>query len=298
MSKEFHQIVWDDRLAGDLRAILDLAAREDLGRDGDWTTRALVAEETPGRADVAARRPGVVAGLPGVELTLARIDPRLRWSPRIVDGQRVAPGDCAGTIEGPARGLLAAERILLNLLGRLSGIATLTRQYVDAVAGTKARIYDTRKTTPGWRRLEKYAVRCGGGRNHRGGLDEAVLIKDNHLAVIARRLTPGQAVERARQFVGDPNMVIEVEVDTLDQLDAVLPARPDIVLLDNMTPDQLREAVARRDAFDRAIELEASGGVDLATVRAIAESGVERISVGALTHSAVGLDFGLDWAVG
>ena len=133
-----------------------------------------------------ARQPGVVAGLPGVELTLAAIEPRLRWSPQTEDGRPVARGDCVGTIEGPARGLLAAERILLNLLGRLSGIATLTRQYVDAVAGTKARIYDTRKTTPGWRRLEKYAVRCGGGWNHRGGLDQAVLIKDNHLAIVGQ----------------------------------------------------------------------------------------------------------------
>jgi nicotinate-nucleotide pyrophosphorylase (carboxylating) len=253
-----------------------------------------------------------VAGLPGVALTLAALEPRLQWSPQTEDGQPVAKGDCVGTIEGPARGLLAAERIAMNLLGRLSGIATLTRQYVDAVAGTKARIYDTRKTTPGWRRLEKYAVRCGGGRNHRGGLDEAVLIKDNHLAIVgqvanlfhpdktAPRLTPAEAVVRARQFIeqhgGDPEMPIEVEVDTLEQFDAVLPARPDIVLLDNMDPAQLREAVRRRDALAPDIELEASGGVNLCTVRLIAESGVERISVGALTHSAVALDFGLDWA--
>ena len=169
-----------------------------------------------------------------------------------------------GTIEGPARGLLGAERILLNFLGRLSGIATLTRRYVDAVAGTKARIYDTRKTTPGWRRLEKYAVRCGGGWNHRGGLDEAVLIKDNHLAIGAqsadgpRRYGPAEAVLRAREFVGqhggDAAMVIEVEVDTLEQFDAVLPARPDIVLLDNMSPAQLargRGAAKRVRSGDR-----------------------------------------------
>ena len=175
------------------------------------------------------------------------------------------------------------------------------------MAGTKARIYDTRKTTPGWRRLEKYAVRCGGGWNHRGGLDEAVLIKDNHLALgTSAAAAPGGDSRRPRrssghgsssqQHAGDREMVIEVEVDTLEQLDAVLPARPDIVLLDNMTPAQLREAVARRDAVAPAIELEASGGVDLSTVASIAESGVERISVGALTHSAVALDFGLDWA--
>jgi nicotinate-nucleotide pyrophosphorylase (carboxylating) len=202
--------------------------------------------------------------------------------------------------------MLAAERILLNLLGRLSGVATLTRQYVEAVAGTKAKIYDTRKTTPGWRRLEKYAVHCGGGWNHRGGLDEAVLIKDNHLvigekvATFAKQFSPSEAVVLARSYVerhaADPTMIVEVEVDSLNQLDAVLPVRPDIVLLDNMSPAQLSEAVARRNAVNPAIELEASGGVHLDTVRRIAESGVDRISVGALTHSAVALDFGLDWA--
>ena len=311
MTKEFQQIVWDNRLAEDMRAILALAIREDLGTLGDWTTRALVAENAGGRAGIVARQPGVVAGLPGVEMTLAAVEPRLRWSPQTNDGRPVARSECVGTIEGPARGLLAAERIVLNLLGRLSGVATLTRRYVEAVAGTKARIYDTRKTTPGWRRLEKYAVRCGGGWNHRGGLDQAALIKDNHLAVVGqvgnlpsdgktgRQLSPAEAVLRARQFVtqhaGDAAMVIEVEVDTLDQFDAVLPAQPDIVLLDNMNPAQLREAVGRRDAVAPAIELEASGGVNLSTVRSIAESGVERISVGALTHSAVALDFGLDW---
>ena len=326
MSKEFRQTVWDDRVADAWASVLRLAIDEDLGVSGDCTTMALVGEDVQGRADIVARQPGVVAGLPGVEMALDLVDsrlrsvkgdspifaetrigtvPRLRWSPKAEDGQPVEQGLCVGVIEGPAGGLLAVERILLNLLGRLSGIATLTRQYVDLVAHTSAHIYDTRKTTPGWRRLEKYAVRCGGGRNHRGGLDEAVLIKDNHLALgaqsldRAKRFSPAEAVVRARRFAeqrGDPGMVIEVEVDTLEQLDAVLPARPDIVLLDNMSPAQLREAVARRNAFDPAIELEASGGVNLATVRAIAESGVDRISVGALTHSAVALDFGLDWA--
>jgi nicotinate-nucleotide pyrophosphorylase (carboxylating) len=305
MNKEFHQTTWDERLEQELGAILALAIREDLGERGDWTTSALVDTGAMGRAAVVVRQPGIVAGLPAVPIVLAALDLRLRWSPQTEDGRPVAKGECVGLVEGPARGLLAAERILLNLLGRLSGIATLTRQYVEAVAGTKARIYDTRKTTPGWRRLEKYAVRCGGGWNHRGGLDEAVLIKDNHLAVVGSgdgavpRLTPAEAVTRARQFVeehgGDAAIIIEIEVDTLEQLDTVLPAGPDIVLLDNMNPTQLREAVARRDAAAPDVELEASGGVSLSTLRAIAESGVERISVGALTHSAVALDFGLDW---
>ncbi len=197
---------------------------------------------------------------------------------------------------------------MLNLLGRLSGIATLTSQYVEAVAGTGAQIYDTRKTTPGWRRLEKYAVRCGGGHNHRTGLFDAVLIKDNHLALGSRstgkdatRFTPAEAVRRARRFIersGLPtanSTIVEIEVDTLEQLVEVLPAAPDIVLLDNMTPQQLRQAVATRDKIDRSIQLEASGGVNLDSVAAIAASGVDRISVGALTHSAVSLDLGLDW---
>ncbi len=324
LSKQFHQAVWDDQLRHDWQAILRLAIREDLGEAGDWTTMALVPEDAPGRAAVVARQPGVVAGLPAVEMTLREIEPRLRWSPQTDDGRPVGPGDRIGLIEGPARGLLTAERLLLNLLGRLGGIATLTRRYVEAVTGTKAKIYDTRKTTPGWRRLEKYAVRCGGGWNHRSGLFEAVLIKDNHLALGAGwhgdsppqaagagRYTPAEAVARARRFVaehaGEPagsdmpagsEMIVEIEVDTLEQLDAVLPAGPYLVLLDNMSPAELRQAVARRDASRAAIELEASGGVNLQTVAQIAASGVDRISVGALTHSAACLDLGLDWLCG
>jgi nicotinate-nucleotide pyrophosphorylase (carboxylating) len=204
--------------------------------------------------------------------------------------------------------MLAVERPLLNMLGRLSGIASLTRRYVDAVRGTLAGIYDTRKTTPGWRSLEKYAVRCGGGRNHRAGLFEAVLIKDNHLALGAELrplgiggYSPAEAVLKARQLLierlGDAGRqaIVEIEVDTLDQLDEVLAVGPDLVLLDNMSPALLREAVARRNARCPAVELEASGGIDLGTVRGVAETGVERISVGALTHAAVSLDFGLDW---
>jgi nicotinate-nucleotide pyrophosphorylase (carboxylating) len=310
LSKEFDQIVWDERLRSDWEQLARLAVGEDLGEAGDWTTRAVVPEDAVGRAVVVVREPGVVAGLPGVECTLGQIDPRLRWSPEKEDGQSVGPGDRLGQIEGPARGILTAERLVLNLLGRLSGIATLTRQYVEAVRGTKARIYDTRKTTPGWRRLEKYAVRQGGGWNHRTGLFDAVLIKDNHLALAgqlwsgdAGRYTPAEAVARARQFLQenalDPacgTMIVEVEVDTLAQFEEVLSAGPDMVLLDNFSPTELRRAVARRDARNAAVELEASGQVNLATVREIAETGVERISIGALTHSAAWLDTGLDWA--
>ncbi len=315
MRKQFHQYEWDEQLEADWRALLRLAADEDLGGMGDLTTRALVGEHTLARAAVVAREAGVIAGMPAAEVTLDFFDPRLEWQAEVEDGRPVAPGQTIASIEGPAAGLLTAERAMLNLLGRLSGIATLTRRYVEVVRDTKAEIYDTRKTTPGWRRLEKYAVRCGGGRNHRSGLYEAILIKDNHLALGAEpfwdgptarrstaRWTPAEAVVKARQFVEvhvpralQAGLIVQIEVDTLGQLEAVLPARPDVVLLDNMDADQLRLAVALRDRIAPEVELEASGGIDLDSVRATAASGVEGISVGALTHSAAWLDLGLDW---
>lgn len=310
MAKDFDQVAWDAALEEACRQLVRLAVQEDLGALGDCTTEALVSESASGRAHIVARQEGIVAGLRVVPLVLEEFDARLRFDPAAEDGSAVRPGDRVGQVEGPVRGLLSAERTLLNFLGRLSGIASLTRRYVEAVAGTHAQIYDTRKTTPGWRRLEKYAVRCGGGRNHRLGLFDAVLIKDNHLAWGAEisaegvpRFTPAQAVVRARQWLKrrvpgwlSSRMIVEIEVDTLDQLSAVLPARPDVVLLDNMPPPMLAEAVARRNAAAPSVLLEASGGVTLETVRAIAETGVDRISVGALTHSAGSLDFGLDWS--
>jgi nicotinate-nucleotide pyrophosphorylase (carboxylating) len=192
---------------------------------------------------------------------------------------------------------------VLNFIGRLSGVATNTSRYVAAVAGTKARVFDTRKTTPGWRRLEKYAVHCGGGVNHRTGLYDAVLIKDNHLALAAdEHITPAEAVRRAKAFLAETaaqrdqaELLVEIEIDSLDQFDAVLGAGPVIVLLDNMRPDKLHAAVTRRNDLAPAIQLEASGGVSLSTVRAIAETGVDRISVGEITHSAPALDVALDW---
>jgi nicotinate-nucleotide pyrophosphorylase (carboxylating) len=308
MTKEFHQTVWNDDLKRDWLTILELAIREDLGTVGDCTTQALVPEGAEARAAIVARQAGVLAGEAAVATTLAAFGAGLNWSPQVRDGAALTTRQTIGILQGPARAMLAVERTLLNMLGRLSGIASLTRCYVDAVAGTKAGIYDTRKTTPGWRSLEKYAVRCGGGRNHRAGLFEAVLIKDNHLAFGAAlhpdgagRFSPAEAVLKARQFFNERfgaagrQMIVEVEVDTLAQLDAVLAIEPDLILLDNMGPATLREAVARRDARSPAIELEASGGIHLDTIRAVAEAGVERISVGALTHSAVSLDFGLDW---
>lgn len=308
MSNEFHQLSWSREVQEDWAVLLKLAIDEDLGRLGDLTTSALVPTDALGRATVVARQGGVVAGLPAAAMALAAVAPDARWMAEAHDGQPVVAGQCLARIEGPAAGLLVAERLVLNVLGRLSGIASLAGRYVAAIEGTRARIYDTRKTTPGWRRLEKYAVRCGGGWNHRTGLFEAVLIKDNHLAFGAagsreHRYTPAEAVVRARQFIAahspDPqwqNVIVEVEVDTLAQLAEVLPAGPDLVLLDNMPPDVLRQAVAQRDAGFAQIELEASGGVNLDRVRAIAVSGVDRISVGALTHSAIALDVGLDWS--
>jgi nicotinate-nucleotide pyrophosphorylase (carboxylating) len=332
MSKEFHQSTWNDDLKQDWLRILELAIREDLGNGGDCTTEALVPNDAEGRAAIVVRQAGVLAGEAAITATLAAFDPGLNWSPLAADGAVLTPRQSIGVLHGPARAMLAAERPLLNMLGRLSGVASLTRRYVAAVAGTRAAIYDTRKTTPGWRTLEKYAVRCGGGRNHRGGLSEAVLIKDNHLALgkllkehDPRGFTVAEAVVRARDYLQTTlgreaaKVIVEVEVDTLEQFETVLASRPDIILLDNMAQSQLAEAVARRDLFLEAlhaaiarvgemnldteipgleemrIELEASGGIDLETIRAVAETGVERISVGALTHSAVSLDFGLDW---
>jgi nicotinate-nucleotide pyrophosphorylase (carboxylating) len=312
LNREFTQTVWNESIERDLDHLLSLAISEDLGEAGDLTTSALVPHDIVGQATVAARSAGIIAGLPVGGVVLRAIDSRLMWHQRAADGQSVQAGDPVATIEGPARALLQAERLVLNFLGRLSGIATLTAKYVEAVADTGARIYDTRKTTPGWRRLEKYAVRCGGGNNHRTGLYDAVLIKDNHLALGSRsteqqqtRFTPAEAVRQARRFIenhaaAQNSAIVEIEVDTLEQLQEVLPAGPDIVLLDNMRSSELREAVALRDEAMRdkshpAIELEASGGVNLGTVAGIAASGVDRISVGGLTHSAVSLDLGLDW---
>jgi len=310
VSKEFAQIGWDAETIEDCRQIVRLAVREDLDRLFDWTTLSLVPSGTTARAAIVSRQAGIACGLLAAQLAAGEMDAGIAFELGVQDGERIAPGTTLATLSGPARSMLSSERILLNLIGRLSGIATLASQYVAAVQGavneTAARVYDTRKTTPGWRRLEKYAVRCGGGHNHRTGLFDAILIKDNHLALAAQsqgtaHLTPAEAVRRARDFVdtmvaggGEP-LIVEVEVDTFAQLAEVLPEQPDIVLLDNMPPKLLREAVVLRDSMAPSVELEASGGVNLQTIAAIAGSGVERISVGALTHAAASLDVGLDW---
>ena len=274
------------------RRLVDLALAEDLGTAGDRTSAATIPAAATGRAAFVVRRGGVVAGLPAAAMVCAAVDPTLAFTPEVADGEQVDRARIA-TVAGPLRSILAAERTALNFLQRLSGVATLTRAYADAAAGTRAKILDTRKTTPGWRLLEKYAVRCGGGTNHRIGLYDGILIKDNHLAGLGGDVRA--AVEAARAFPGNAGLGVEVEVDTLEQLEVALAVRADIVLLDNMTTDQLRAAVARRDAVAPGVLLEASGGVNLGMVRDIALTGVDRISVGALTHSAPALDIALDY---
>lgn len=272
--------------------IVRLALAEDLGRAGDVTAAACIPAEARMTAAFAARKPGVLAGMQCVRLAVLAMDPQARVDVRLDDGATFEAGAVLAVVEANARAFLSAERTALNLVGRLSGVATLTRAYVQAVAGTGARIADTRKTTPGLRALEKHAVACGGGVNHRFGLDDAILIKDNHVAVCGG---VAEAVRRARAFA--PHLMkVEVEVDGLDQLDAVLAlidqgCAPDVVMLDNFSLADLRAAVSR---VAGRLVLEASGGVDLTTVRGIAETGVDVISVGALTHSAPVLDIGLD----
>ena len=277
------------------RRLVEMALREDLGTAGDLTSQAVIPAEVQGRAEFVARAPGSVAGLPAAALVFAAVQRGLNFQPQVEDGTAVKGGDRLATVSGPQRGLLSGERTALNFLQHLSGIATLTRRYVEAVAGLPVRLLDTRKTLPGWRLLEKYAVRQGSGHNHRLGLYDGILIKDNHLA--ARGQGVRAVAEQAQAWRKQHGSLVplEIEVDTLEQLDEVLGCRPDIVLLDNMTPDQLRAAVRRRNEKAPGVLLEASGGVTLDTVRALAESGVDRISIGALTHSAPALDIALDY---
>ena len=270
-----------------IEPIVRAALVEDLGRAGDITSHACIEPGASLGARIVARSAGVVSGLDCARLALAALDPEARFEAIAADGDAVAAGAALARFDGNARAVLGAERVALNLLGRLCGVATLTAAYVKAVEGTRVRITDTRKTTPGLRALEKYAVRCGGGLNHRSGLDDAILIKDNHVAACGSVAT---ALTRAKAGAGHLTM-IEVEVDSLAQLDQALPHRPDVIMLDNFSLEDLAEAVRRTAG---AVRLEASGGVTLQSVRAIAETGVDVISVGALTHSAPALDVGLD----
>ncbi len=267
--------------------VVRAALTEDLGRAGDVTAAALLPAGERLSVVFAARGAGRVAGLDCARLAIAALDPSARFGIAIPDGADCQPGDVLARAEGDARAILTAERTALNLVSRLCGVATLTRAYVAAVAHTRARIVCTRKTTPGLRALEKYAVRCGGGVNHRFGLDDAILIKDNHIAACGGVAPALERALAARAHL----MKVEIEVDTLAQLDEALPYLPDVILLDNFALDDLAEAVRR---VDGRVALEASGGVTLSTVAAIAETGVDAISVGALTHSAPILDVGLD----
>lgn len=271
-----------------MTATLVREALEEDTADNDLTSIANIVTERRARGRLVARERGVIAGIPLAREAFRQRDPRASVRSTVKDGQVVDAGAEVLFITASPRGLLSAERVALNYLQRLSGIATLTHQFVDAVTGTQAKILDTRKTTPGWRRLEKYAVRAGGGTNHRMDLGSAVLIKDNHLAALEGDIE--LAVSRSRAIArGKP---VEVECDNIGQVEAALRAGADIIMLDNMSVSQIEQAVAVIDG--RAVS-EASGGVNLQTVRAIAETGVDWISVGALTHSAKALDLALDF---
>ena len=294
------------------RRLVELALEEDLGDIGDITSRAFIPPKLEGRAVFVARAPGVVAGLPAAQLVFQTAHtPLVKFECLVEDGARVAPGDRIAVVSGLMEFILTGERTALNFLTHLSGIATLTRKYVDAVAGLPCKILDTRKTLPGWRLLEKYAVRQGGGHNHRMGLYDEILIKDNHLTawhkkdmlqsllLALRHHTPvfyskfGQ-FPASKELEEIQNLPLEIEIDQLDQLAWALTCSPDMVLLDNMSPEQLQQAVEQQNAAHSKVLLEASGGVTLETVRAIAETGVDRISIGALTHSAAALDIALE----
>ncbi len=291
-----------------LDALIELAISEDLGQRGDLTSQVVCAsEDRRGRFSIVFREQGVLAGAALLEHLLGRLAPGVHTQDLPgSDGTLLPAGQVVATLSGPAAAVLRIERILLNFLQRLSGVATLTRHYVEQVAGTGARIYDTRKTVPGWRDLDKYAVRCGGGFNHRHGLHDAILIKDNHLSGIpvGQLVTElGQMLRRASRL-DPPPAFVEVEVDSLEQMASVLEVcaeRPaklgiDLLLLDNFSVDDLRAAARLRadKGLDQSVELEASGKVRLETVRDVAETGIDRISIGAITHSAPALDIALE----
>jgi nicotinate-nucleotide pyrophosphorylase (carboxylating) len=286
------------RETGLVRRLLELARDEDLGLAGDITSLATVPAHAQGRVALNAREPAILAGLAFAPDVLELFAPHCLFRPLARDGDRLTAGQAVASLAGPLRQLLAAERTLLNLVCRLSGIATRTAEFIAAMGDAKAQLCDTRKTTPGLRVLEKYAVRCGGGQSHRLGLHDAILIKDNHIASVTLDRLASVVAEAAASARGrfSPKF-IQVEVDHLDQLDRLLTLPKgtiDIVLLDNMPPEMLREAVRRRDEHRPGLLLEASGGVTLRTIAAIAATGVDRVSVGSLTHGATSIDFGLD----
>lgn len=318
-SRPTPRIEFSSETMADANALIKLALIEDIGADNleagvDCTTDAIVPADATARAAFVSRAAGVVCGVEITKLAIAQWAPRLTLEVMRQDGDSVAPQETIAVMAGPAHDILTMERTCLNFMCRLSGISSLTQQYVERIAGASASVLDTRKTTPGWRRLEKYAVACGGGTNHRMGLYDAIMLKDNHLAFYRSLVEDNEdtiptAISACRKWIEDhaatlPNgesTILQLEVDTLSQLEIALGTDCDIILLDNMSCDELAQAVAMRNAAvgkqGKLILLEASGGVNLDTIGSIARTGVERISVGALTHSAKNFDIGLDWEI-
>lgn len=270
-------------------SLIRMALREDLGRTGDLTTKLFVSPKARLKGKIVSREAGVVCGLEIAAAVFKTCDPRAKIRLIVRDGARVRPGRAVMSVSG-GRGLLTAERTVLNFLQRMSGVASLTRRFVDRVRGTRAKVLDTRKTLPGWRALDKYAVTCGGGVNHRMSLSDAVMVKDNHY--LGDRLEAGVRELRRRH----PRVPLIIECDTISQLPRALALRPEVVLLDNMSPARLRVAIRRIRRNAPRTKIEVSGGVNLKTVRGLAKLGPDRISIGALTHSAPALDLGLDLA--
>ena len=278
------------------QALIATALSEDLQDIGDRTCRALIDDQESGQVQITSRSAGVLAGMPVARQVFAELDGSVVFQAQRDDGSQLEPGSVVASLSGPLQSLLIGERTALNFLSHLSGVATLTAEYVQRVQHTDCQLLDTRKTLPGYRLLQKYAVRCGGGSNHRLGLYDGILIKDNHLAAWSRRTGAARvsdAIGQARQV--DAEAPLEVEVDNLDQLRDALEASPDIVLLDNMSADTLKQAVTIRNQSAAHVKLEASGGITLESLAQIADTGVDRISVGAVTHSAPALDLGFDW---
>lgn len=320
MPNVYRTVTWDAETEADCRWLLRRALAEDLGGQTDWTSLSATQgglsktqeDEASCSARIVARHPLVICGLPVIPLAIEVFEANLEYRGEVEEGADLAAGAVVAELSGSPFDLLKVERTILNVMSHLSAIATTTAEYCRRVAKTKARIYDTRKTLPGWRRLQKYAVGQGGGANHRCGLFDGILIKDNHIALLAKQhqlsldVAPRRALTLAQElrsqegvFAGvespDESIPIEIEVDTLAQLENILPLGPDIVLLDNMAPGDLRRAVAMRDSMADRVVLEASGGIDLDTIGEVAEAGVDRISVGALTHSVKVADLALDW---
>ena len=304
MSKEYTPVQPNEQMKEDVQALVRLAIAEDLRDQIDWTTVCLIDESRRGGCQVVPRKTGVCAGASLIEWIVDEFDADLNVEIHQQDGTQLEPKKAIASIVGNVRDLLTAERTILNLLSRLCGIATLTQRYVGAIEGSKSRLYDTRKTTPGWRLIEKYAVRCGGACSHRSGLHDGFLIKDNHLALAGDANGPMDASVAAAKALAwrggtvermDAPEIVEIEVDSMDQFRDVLPSGPDIILLDNFSLESLREAVAIRDDVNSPVELESSGNVTIDTIASIAATGVDRISSGALTHQATSLDLGFDW---